>query len=272
LQAPKPALHIPSNLPAPKNSGSVHLFVSYFQTGDPRRDKELNSVMQTNIECPSITKIFNLGLPYQHPKVENLDYQRPTYADFVSELNKHAGDYNIIANSDIFFDSQIEKIKSIDFQNTCLALTRYDVRGKISRLFTINGVGYEYSQDTWIFKGKINPVKDCEFLMGKPGCDNRFAYELSQAGYRVINPCNDIRTYHLHEVNIRSYKEADRIHGSYLPVKAEPVSSYLKRKCLIHQPGKVGDILIVLPIAKVYSSLQVINSLAVINRIGLNGD
>jgi len=229
----------------PISEGSVHLFMSYFQTGNPSRDRELNNVMQINCALPQITKIFNLGLEYNHPKVTTIPFDRPTYSDFVDAVNQNSGDYNIIANSDIFFTDEINRIKSVDFHNTALALSRYDCKGNLRKLFD-----YEHSQDTWIFKGQIKPVQNCDFVMGKPGCDNRFAYELTTAGYRVINPSKDIKTYHLHEVNNRSYVEADRVHGNYLPLPTETLDKYLIKRVLIHQPGKVGDIIRCLPIAK----------------------
>ena len=36
-------------------------------------------------------------------------------------------------------------------------------------------------------------------------CDNKLAYELSQAGFEVLNPSRTIVTFHLHDVNIRTY-------------------------------------------------------------------
>lgn len=234
--------------PAIKREGTTHLFMSYFQTSDnQRRNHELNKVMQANIECRSITKIFNLGSHYEHPKVVNLPHERPTYTQFVKAVNENCGDYNIIANSDIYFTDEIDHIKSIDFHNTALALSRYNVIGQRKELFN-----HKESQDTWIFKGKVKQVQNCDFVMGKPACDNRFAYELAAVGYRVINPSIDIKTYHLHEVNKRSYTESDRLPGAVLYIKPESAQNYYIKKLLLHQPGKVGDILICAPIVKYY--------------------
>ena len=43
------------------------------------------------------------------------------------------------------------------------------------------------SQDVWAFRAPL-PKVDAQFLMGKPGCDNRIAYEFRKAGMRVNNP------------------------------------------------------------------------------------
>ena len=43
------------------------------------------------------------------------------------------------------------------------------------------------SQDVWAFRPPL-PKVGAQFLMGKPGCDNRIAYEFRKAGMRVNNP------------------------------------------------------------------------------------
>jgi hypothetical protein len=48
-----------------------------------------------------------------------------------------------------------------------------------------------------VFKGKIKKVK-ADFGIGIPRCDNRLAYELEKADYRVENPSFSIKSYHLH--------------------------------------------------------------------------
>jgi len=228
--------------------GSVYLFMSYFNTGNPSRQAELDECMRHNIADTNITKIYNLGQPYNHPKVVNLDYDYPTYQDFVEEANLAGGDYSIIANSDIYFDDTIKWIDKVDLTGTMLALSRYDMKGGKPVLFA-----YAHSQDTWIFKGRID-LKGLNYQMGKPGCDNRLAYDAMLQGYKVLNPAKDIRTYHLHESNVRNYNESDRLIGGYQPVYISSIMDAGKlRRLLIVQPGKVGDIIICLPIAKWYA-------------------
>src|SRR5204862_5215377 len=59
--------------------------------------------------------------------------------------------------------------------------------------------GMATSQDVWAFEGPVKPVAFSDFALGKPGCDNRIAYELGQAGYEVLNPCLSIKTYRSEE-------------------------------------------------------------------------
>ena len=79
------------------------------------------------------------------------------------------------------------------------------------------------SQDVWAFKPPL-PKVDAKFLMGKPGCDNRIAYEFRKAGLRVNNPAYRIMAAHLHMSQKRNYTHGkDTVPGPYalvVPVAA----------------------------------------------------
>lgn len=138
---------------------------------------------------------------------------RPTFKDFFNAINKvtEPTDINIIANSDIYF----EYINSDNFirltHNDCLALSRWDVQPDGSAVH-YNNSG---SQDTWIFRGAIKMVEGANFTQGIPGCENKLAYLLQQAGYTVTNPSLSIKTYHLHNSGIRYYDKDSK--GRQLP-------------------------------------------------------
>eukprot|EP00697_Spironema_sp_BW2_P001966 gnl/Spiro4/12637_TR6682_c0_g2_i1.p3 gnl/Spiro4/12637_TR6682_c0_g2~~gnl/Spiro4/12637_TR6682_c0_g2_i1.p3 ORF type:complete len:109 (+),score=0.73 gnl/Spiro4/12637_TR6682_c0_g2_i1:617-943(+) len=100
-------------------------------------------------------------------------------------------------------------------------LSRHDVTADGSLVFPANIA--PISQDSWIFLAPL-PFVDCDFQLGKPGCDNRIAFEFQRAGLRVSNPCLSIVCKHLHASAIRNYVHgADTIIGQYLPVP--PTSS-----------------------------------------------
>ena len=235
-----------------KQPGRVALFTSYFEQKFGDRQRELRKVMELNIACPSIDVIYNLGHPWENEKVVNLPgYDRPTYAQFIKEMQAVEADYYILANSDIYFTSEIEEIKSLQMDGKVLCLSRYDVTsGGFAKLFD-----YEWTQDTWIWKGKPKTLQNVDFTMGLPACDNRMAYEIAQAGLKPVNPSKDIKTYHLHLTNKRSYTERNRLAGPTMPLVPSTAENMRKKSCLIKQPGKVGDIICVLPIAKWYSDL-----------------
>ena len=72
------------------------------------------------------------------------------------------------------------------------------------------------SQDCWIFKSPIKIDNRCDFLMGKPGCDNRVAQIYLENGFKVKNPSLQIKSYHLHLTGYRTYNNSDIIPGPYL--------------------------------------------------------
>lgn len=231
-------------------AGTIGLFTSLYESGNPIRQAEFDKVLNENLNHPEITKIVNLGTrKVDHPKVINIDCERPTYQDFLKEARRLGFDYTIIANSDIYFDETINWIKQINIDKTMLALSRYDVDiHGAKKLFA-----YEWSQDTWIFKDLPESTEIGRYWLGLPGCDNKFAYDVGVCGFGVINPSRDIRTLHIHNSNIRNYGESDRLPPPYKEVPIRNLEGRLKKTLLIKQPGKVGDIISCLPIAEFYS-------------------
>jgi hypothetical protein len=54
--------------------------------------------------------------------------------------------------------------------------------------------------------GRVRSIA-APFTMGILGCDNRLAYLLSEAGYRLSNPGRSIRAIHLHRSEVRRYRQ-----------------------------------------------------------------
>lgn len=162
-----------------------------------------------NIANPVIDHVYILNegasLPKEPSKLTIRAVKgRPTYNDFFAWINDISTeeDYSIIANTDIAFDNAIKIIECFKWDDLlCLALSRWDSDGTVtSKLFERGD-----SQDVWIFKGRI-PAVAGNFPLGVYDCDNKIAWELEQAGYRVINPCYAVRTYHHHQCGYRSYE------------------------------------------------------------------
>jgi hypothetical protein len=199
----------------------ILLFTSFYRDKNPVRQKELELCMKMNIQNGAIDKIFVLceGDPksfayLSHPKITAIESPRPTYQTFFEFANSVSteDDIVVIANTDIFFDKSLllcEKMKS----NECFALSRYHYHkdGKIKLH------NERFSQDTWIFKGKIKPINFCAFYMGIRGCDNRIAYEIRIADYIITNPALSIISVHYHISESRNYGD-EAIPKPYLPV------------------------------------------------------
>lgn len=185
----------------------TNLFTSYFDSFNEERQTELNYCLDKNIENNLIDKIylikdFGMVLP---KKVIQIPGQRPTFSDYFKLIKKYSkpGEINIIANSDIFFDSTLSLLKYLYDKNLCLALSRSDlICGKLKPWHSRD------SQDAWIFFGKPRNIYG-DFYLGKPGSDNRIAYEINKAGYQVINLCKTITIIHVHETQLKSYIRSD---------------------------------------------------------------
>lgn len=197
----------------------VNLYTSFYQDKSPIRQKELLYCLKQNINNPLIDNIYlivenEVKLPLSD-KLIVINQPRPTYRNFFDLVNSTVtspNDISIISNTDIYFDESLSKIDLHDRQ--CLALSRWDKRKDGLRLHN-----ERYSQDTWIFKGKIRNVRFCDFYLGIPGCDNRIAYELNRAGYRLFNPATKIKTIHYHQSDLHNYNsETPKVPKPYLYV------------------------------------------------------
>ena len=138
--------------------------------------------------------------------------EKPQYRAMFEKINQLTGpdDINIICNSDIFFDDTILIAAQRLKHREVFALSRWDyINSQQIKLFDRAD-----SQDTWIWKGYMQNVIG-NFTLGKRGCDNRIAYEFKDAGYKVSNPSKTIKTYHVHNSNIRNYSHTDVVHGPY---------------------------------------------------------
>ena len=188
--------------------------------------------MRTNISNSCIDRIYLLNETneqFNYPKIVTIQTsKRPVFNDFFELINNETDDdgINIISNSDIYFDDSLKYISKYSMSKV-LALTRWNTNG-IPKLQST----FFYSQDTWVFFGEVKKVK-ADFQIGSVGGDNRLAYELKAAGYKVCNPSLTIKTYHCHTDNFRnSYPKdfAGRVPAPYYyPI---PVISFYDKRLL----------------------------------------
>ena len=181
----------------------IHLYTTFYTEKKDSRRQELLTCLQYNLNNDAITTItiFNEGgdlSDFKHAKLNAVSIgQRPTYQEFITHINSHtsADDIHILANTDIYFDQNIIVLKEVMFHHDCYALSRWDTtEGRKPLLYNHNG-----SQDAWIFKGPIKKTLNADFPLGVPRCDNRFMFEIKNAGYKLKNPAFSIKAFHLHE-------------------------------------------------------------------------
>lgn len=197
----------------------ITLYTSYYTDKTPERERELLYCLQHNVDNPKINRImlFCEGvLPINSEKITVLGRCRPTYKMMFDAVNTYCQsetEISIVSNTDIYFDDSLSKIQLL--QKQCLALSRWDVKpGKEPKLHN-----ERFSQDVWVFVGKVRKVRFCDFFLGIPGCDNRIAWELSQAGYRLFNPASVVKVYHYHPSDLHTYDGKVKIPKPYLFVE-----------------------------------------------------
>jgi hypothetical protein len=199
----------------------IWLIQQYFVAQKPQRAREINKVLDKNISCKSIDKIVLLNekiyndLPKSDKLIQENIGKRLTYLDVLYYIKNSIPKDTIVifSNSDIYMDNTLNQIYSIDLQKKFLALLRYDV-SDLTEEATLFGPRAD-SQDTWIvWSSSIDfelTEEDFGFNFGIPGCDNALTLAFLKKKFIVSNPAYSIKTYHIHNSNIRTYITSDVI-------------------------------------------------------------
>ncbi len=187
----------------------INLFINYYVDKSAERQAEIDLCLINNLN----NKLLNVVV------LENQN--RLKYNDYFKIINDYADveDINIISNSDIYFDESIGLVSKLQL-NQVFALARWDLLAD----GTVQHFNRKDSQDCWIFRGKINREINGDFYLGYRGCDNRIAHEFLAVGYKVSNPSLDIKSYHVHNTNIRNYTTTSAeflVPGPYLTIAPE---------------------------------------------------
>jgi hypothetical protein len=182
------------------------LITPYYRSGHEQRDAELEQCERLNREAFGRSAVVYVG------------GDRPTFQYLFDLCDPDC--VNIIANSDIYFAkpdllSIATYYHDESTHGTCMALSRWDITDRGPELWD-----HKDSQDVWVFYGRP-VILGADFNLGIPGCDNRIAKVIEEAGYTVINPSKTIRSYHLHASGFRTYgtgrggAKMERIPGPY---------------------------------------------------------
>lgn len=219
-----------TNVQNTSNNEPINLFCQFFIHPNKERQLEITTCLKNNVKNKYIKKIYLLNeriysdeeLDVSSNKIIQADIKRRLQFKDVFEYI-HSNDikgYNIIINSDIFFKKNIKNLfkSDIHLNKKMYALLRYEYNvldPEKTYLFGPRGD----SQDTWIIHSNFNiGKKECKifnFEFGKPGCDNKMTYLMTLLGYEIINDPTFIRSYHIHETNIRNYTSNDRVLPPY---------------------------------------------------------
>jgi len=200
----------------------IWLIQQYFTAAKPQRAKEIQVCLEKNVACQSIDKIVLLNEKIyddapalKSPKVQQVNInKRLTYYDVLTYIKTSVPKDTIVvfSNSDIYLDDTIRQLYGVDLNQKFLALLRYDVPDKPKDEPQLFGPRAD-SQDTWIvWSSSIDfevTQADFGFNFGVPGCDNAITVAFLKKKFIVGNPAYSIKTYHIHNSNIRTYNTSD---------------------------------------------------------------
>lgn len=206
------------------------LFYCFYEDPNEERRKELNFCLQKNINSDfdiiyilseaNLENLLNLLNSLEIKKlkckiyIEKINY-RPTFNKLLelsclSILGDVSDSLFFIINSDIYFENlhEVERffLPIENKKETFLCLSRWDLSADKTAVL----VDREDSQDAWIFYNKFDKRLSRNIEIGIPGCDNALAYELYKHNFNLLNPCETIKIYHLHNTKIRRYYCKDK--------------------------------------------------------------
>lgn len=210
----------------------VWLIQQYYQEANAERAKELEYVLEKNINNPYIDKIVLLNEKIydqlSSPKIHQVNIgHRLTYYDVLTYIKSDVPKDTIVifSNSDIYLDDTLRHLYSLDLDKKFLALLRYEMPDDV--LFGPRAD----SQDTWIlWSSSVDfdiTKEDFGFNFGVPGCDNSITIAMLKKKFIVCNPALSIKTYHVHSSNVRNYIASDVLDKPiYLYVEPTAIQDY----------------------------------------------
>jgi hypothetical protein len=208
---------------------SFVLVGAWYREREPVRWQELVTCLARNVANPHIAEVHllleeaDVECPLLgHPKLRVFAHgRRATFRALFDHANRSlAGRSVIVANADIHFDDTLERVGAGDLDGALLCLSRWELGGLYEE---------PRSQDAWLFAAPLPDIA-CDFELGRPGCDNRLAWEAQRAGLRVANPARSVRAHHVHASAIRRYSERDRVPGETAEVPAITLGTLRRRR------------------------------------------
>jgi hypothetical protein len=193
----------------------INLFFPYYLCGNENRQQEIDLCLKQNINNKAISKIIvliddNSVLPFDDDKITTIHLQsRPTYKKWIQlshELSLVG--VSVLCNSDIYFDQSISLLSDLaDTAQKFVALSRWEVIKGHTHLHP----NPRWSQDVWAMNCdnqlSVEMLHQLDFPMGVPRCDNKIAYLFGIFGWQVFNPCAKVKSFHVHETELRTYQK-----------------------------------------------------------------
>lgn len=205
----------------------INLFLQFFVNTNSERQHEIEYVLKQNVNNQYINTIYLLNEKFytddelgvkSHKIIQINIGSRLKFSDVFLFINSHnIKGYNILLNSDIFFDDSIYNLlySDLHYTKTICALLRYEFDTDNINKSKLPNKYLAESQDTWIIHSNNTLTNDqinkLDFPFGKLGCDNALAYLFHSFNYELINDPLSIKTYHYHSSNHHTYTKGERI-------------------------------------------------------------
>jgi hypothetical protein len=211
------------------------------------RQLEYDFCFQTNVRNPLVNKMhifventddINEFIRLAENNTHKLTFihfgKQPHYKDFIEYIQTSIPDNRVacIMNGDLFIDPQLKYsyIEKYIQGTTMFGLTRHeltDEKHSVCNIDTCNLIhNYWGSADVFLMRTpivKTIPLEKINFKQNVFGAENIFQKTLKEAGYTILNPCHQIRTFHVHRH--RAYFQEYETIGNHLDFNEPP--SYL---------------------------------------------
>lgn len=208
----------------------IHVLVQYFVGNDEDRQAEYDFCVQANLANPQVARVHCLvekdadqaKFPEWLTGSEKVRIvpvpSRLTYKQAFDYANsKLSGHVVAVSNLDIFLDhnSEWQSAQQLFEMSIVLCLSRHEFNGvdASTKDEKLQNLAYANAQDCWMFRAPIF-VKDCDFQMGKLGCDNAIAHRINASGYIPVNSPNEFKIHHF---DVCRGKRGDNFLGHHTP-------------------------------------------------------
>jgi hypothetical protein len=201
------------------------LIFQWFDSTDALRKSELIDCIEHNLRLGfDNVIIFNDSVKptFTGDNVTNIEISgRLTYRNFIDVVRepRNFGAMICLTNTDIKLDKKIFELSPVLHPNLLISITRYETDGQLTDMPWC-------TQDTWVALSQPIPqsvLLQSDIPLGLPGCENRIAEIFFSAGFRVSNPCLDIKNVHV-QTDKRPLNDENRLFGAYLFVPACTIS------------------------------------------------
>ena len=220
----------------------IHLYQQLVTSGSLNTSKEYIESIQNNIDHRFVRYLYVLEETWNerqtykrklrdpHRKVVFLPFpfeRQPNYSDIFHivthfiEPRRQKDDVWMVSNSDIELGEGFHLLHGKVTNRTLLGLSRHNS----TRCQSFNQcLDWNGSTDSFIGAGPVDYriIKNLNFRQNSLGAENVVYFEFQSAGYRLINPCQSIITYHNHCSRERHYSKERIDRGDRGSANAKP--------------------------------------------------